>query len=307
MVVEIRIYKRFDTDLVALADAGYSVGVMIKEAVTGYATGNPVYFLLDELTPFDINGKNTVHTRFTISEYDTQTCFLLRNIKRGYRNSFCKSLLRNALIFQNVGIYFSNPALFQLHANNMRMHNVAAFKNTKLCSEYRGVKQVTFLNHTVTSDNTQSMPVNMTPPYGGANYGTYPMGIIQNAPINMPPKKNSRKKTESSSFSNMGGQFSYAPDYMSPDSIPLAYQSMPQASLPAHANPSIEHVPVNDVYPNNSEILLSANTDKHVPKERSEQFNSSAALSDTTASTDPDIELQMADDDELLNKFVDMI
>lgn len=169
MVVEIRLYKQFDTDLVALADAGYSVSSMIKAAVKGYANGYPVHFYIDEIIPFDMNDKKTVHTRFTIPESDKKTCYLLRNIKHGYRNTFCKAVLRNSLIQQNLTGFFAGESLFHLQTLNMQDINIYTYKNLVPCSKIRGsAKQVTFLGRTVT---VERKPIDSAPVFiPGNNY-----------------------------------------------------------------------------------------------------------------------------------------
>ncbi len=137
MVVEIRLYKRFDTDLVALVDAGYPVASMIRDAVVGFSNGSPVNFLLDEPVNFDLNGKVSVHTRFNVPESDERTCYVLRNIKKGYRNTFCKVILRNALIRQSIAGFFADASLSALCDTDTVMTNVYAFQNVVRCSEIR--------------------------------------------------------------------------------------------------------------------------------------------------------------------------
>ena len=144
MVVEIRLYKKNDMDLVALADAGYSIPAMLQEAVIAYANGIPLHFLIDEITPFDKNGKQTIHTRFRIPDSEQNAVFLMKNIKSGCRNSFCKILLRNALIQQNLSGFFARNELLQLQSINVQNINLSAMQNVKLCSSYKSAKQFSF-------------------------------------------------------------------------------------------------------------------------------------------------------------------
>lgn len=142
MIQEIRLYKRYDTDLLALCDAGYSISLMIKDALYGYAHSIPVHIYIDKVVPFDLNKKTSVHTRFTIPDSDLQTCYLLRNIKHGYRNSFCKNILRNALVQQNLAAYFADNGLLRLQADNLQQNNLSALPNLRPCSSYTlGSKQ----------------------------------------------------------------------------------------------------------------------------------------------------------------------
>ena len=137
MVVEIRMYKRFDTDLVALCDAGYSVSTMIRDAIIGYANASPVHFYIDEPVDFDLNGKKNVHTRLDIPNSEQKACYILRNIKHGYRNTFCKMILRNALIQQNLIGFFADQSLAQLQSSNLAGINIYSFPNLIPCSNYK--------------------------------------------------------------------------------------------------------------------------------------------------------------------------
>ena len=78
MTVEIRLYKRFDMDLVSLHDSGYSVSNMIRDAVQAYANGSPIHYYVDEPVQFDLNDKKSVHTRFVVPEADVNTCYMLK-------------------------------------------------------------------------------------------------------------------------------------------------------------------------------------------------------------------------------------
>ena len=134
MNVEIRLYKRFDMDLVSLYDSGYSVANMIRDAVTAYANGSPIHYFIDEPVGFDVNDRSSAHTRFSVPDSDTKTCYMLKKIKHGYRNTFCKIILRNALVQQNLIGFFSDPSLAQLQNANMGDRNLYTLQNVIPCS-----------------------------------------------------------------------------------------------------------------------------------------------------------------------------
>lgn len=135
MVIEIRLYKRYDTDLIALHDAGYCISDLMGKAISGYANGAPVHYLISEAIDFDMNGKQSFRTRFTISNSDTKAIHMLKNIKHGYRNSFCKMVLRDALIFQNLSAYFSDASLLDLHRVRTQNLATASIPNLYICDE----------------------------------------------------------------------------------------------------------------------------------------------------------------------------
>lgn len=110
MNIEIRVYKRYDMDLFALYDAGYPLADMMYKAVAGFAHRQPVRFLTERPVFFDANDKSTFRTRFTVPNSDTATIALLKTIKHGCRSNFCKAVLREALIHQNLTAYFATSA-----------------------------------------------------------------------------------------------------------------------------------------------------------------------------------------------------
>lgn len=137
MNIEIRIYKRYDTDLLSLHDAGYSVTKMMEKAVSSYANGLPCHFFIDEMLPFDMNDKKSVRLRLKFKDNDYNTVNLIRNIKHGYRSNFCKQVLRNSLIQQNLLCYMSDASTFPMHDQNAKNLNQQAFPNLQMCSEYK--------------------------------------------------------------------------------------------------------------------------------------------------------------------------
>jgi hypothetical protein len=153
MVIEFRLYKRFDADLIALCNAGYPISVMIREAVIGYANGYPVHFYVDEVTHFDTVNNKTIRSRFTVPNTDTKTCYMLKHILPSYRNSFVKIVLRNALVQQNLSCFFTDGTLNRLQADNINGRNIYGFSNLSACSTLKSEpKQITFAGQTITVD-----------------------------------------------------------------------------------------------------------------------------------------------------------
>lgn len=111
MIVEIRMYRLFDTDLVSLFDSGYPVALMMKSAIQGYANGTPVHYLVDVPTTIAKSDSRSIHTRLFIPDSDSKSIMLMKGVRKGYRNSFCKMMMRNALINQNLSFYYSGQQL----------------------------------------------------------------------------------------------------------------------------------------------------------------------------------------------------
>lgn len=137
MNIEIRIYKRYDTDLLSLHDAGYSITKMMEKAVSSYANGLPCHFFIDEMLPFDMNDKKSVRLRLKFKDNDYNTVNLIRNVKHGYRSNFCKQLLRNSFVQQNLLCYMANSSTFPMHDRNAKTFNLQAFPDLQMCSSYK--------------------------------------------------------------------------------------------------------------------------------------------------------------------------
>ncbi len=174
MVVEIRLYKRFDTDLVALLEAGYPVAAMMKEAVCGFANGRPVRFFIDEPVSFNPRGKSGAHIRFIVPERDAASCYLLRNITSGYRNTFCKEVLRNSLVQQLLSCFFADPRLNGLCNQDMSGVNLNAIPNLKMGTACKNKTVQTSMPLAGSYYQTPSAPVgNM---FQGYQPGVMPVG-----------------------------------------------------------------------------------------------------------------------------------
>lgn len=137
MVIEFRLYKKFDMDLIALYNMHYPVASMMREAVIAYANGRPLNYLVDEPTVFNADDCDAVHSRFNIPDSDTITCYMLSHIKFRCKNAFVKTVLRNALIQQNLTCFFTDNALNQTHFHNASAKNVQMLPNVIRCSQIK--------------------------------------------------------------------------------------------------------------------------------------------------------------------------
>lgn len=158
MVVETRIYKQFDADLLALHSAGYPVREMMRDSIIAYAAGTPLNYFIDEVIPFDFDDKKTAHMRFSIPDSNEKACYLLKSIRKGYRNCFCKAVLRNALMQINLPAFFNDAALLQLQSINLYYKGASSFQNVVPLSSIRAKKkQVTFGDYSVEHSTGQAV------------------------------------------------------------------------------------------------------------------------------------------------------
>lgn len=157
MTVDVRIYKRFDPDLYALCNAGYPISRMMKEVVTSYAHCEPIFYLVDEAIPLEDQTKQHYHIHFAVSKKDAETTYMLNHIKHKLRNCFCKILMRNALVQQNVVSLFTDPALVQLHNADMSLKNPYRLQNVIPLSQIpKEKREFTFAGQTVAYENTKA-------------------------------------------------------------------------------------------------------------------------------------------------------
>ena len=132
MDIEIRLYKIYDADLISLAAAGYSIATMMRDAIVAYANGAPLHYYIDEVIDADFNIIKTVHTRFSVPASEAKAVYMLKHIKHRSRNMFCKAVLRDALVQQNLLVFFakdSEPYLYPLKDINAINRGVQNFTN----------------------------------------------------------------------------------------------------------------------------------------------------------------------------------
>lgn len=137
MRIEIRIYKSHDTDLMALCDAGYPIRTMLKDALSAYANSVPLRYFTDEVIPYSAAEKKMVHTNIEIPDTDVKTCYMLTHLKRRLRNSFCKAVLRNCLVQQNLTAYFADSSLYAVQQADGAYRNIGSLPGVVPLSSLR--------------------------------------------------------------------------------------------------------------------------------------------------------------------------
>lgn len=116
----VRIYRRYDFDLYTLAVNGYRVDDLIRDSATAYAHEKPFHVYVDRvLPPSAATGKGKILYNITIDKNDKETIDMLRHIVKGFRNNFFKSCARNALLKQNLSMYFPEKEYLRFEKANM--------------------------------------------------------------------------------------------------------------------------------------------------------------------------------------------
>lgn len=126
MTVEIRLYKQYDSDLISIYDAGYPVFDLMTQAVTAYAHGTPLHYLVDIPVRFPEDSR-TVRGHLRIPNSDTGTMRLFKGIQPRFRNAFCKMALRNILVQQQLSCFFADRSLDLLQQQNINSIPITAY------------------------------------------------------------------------------------------------------------------------------------------------------------------------------------
>ena len=149
-IFSVYIYTKDDPDLMAIHEAGYSLGGMIKVVLTGYVYKRPIKLINSQTYPLDLTDKKNFKVTFSIT--DEKIINLLKNIKNRHMSSFCKALLRSSFATPNFAGFFSHNSVYIKHEEDAikeiintipseySIYNISDFKL------HRSVTQITFTN-----------------------------------------------------------------------------------------------------------------------------------------------------------------
>ena len=143
--LDLRFYKRYDVDLIALHKAGAPLGEYIKMALAAYTTGKPFHIFIPFAPDHSFDDRQLLHTSVKIDDPATER--MLLQIKHGYRNSFCKLILRDAIIFQNLSIYSSDPGYRRMERERIARIDPAEIPGTIIAT----------LNQTTTKNTAEKI------------------------------------------------------------------------------------------------------------------------------------------------------
>lgn len=104
MDVVIRIYASYDADLAWLCECGVSMATFAKNVLTSYTYGTDLHYVMPEIKKHSTENNKTLRTRFSVN--DKNVIKVLKNIKPRKKNLFIKTLMRNALVRQNMAAFF---------------------------------------------------------------------------------------------------------------------------------------------------------------------------------------------------------
>ena len=118
--IELRLYKRFDCDLLAIHDLGISISKLASTVLEAYAKGVPVRFFVTGCSYFELDDRRGIHLSFlTKSE---ESAMVIRRIRPGFRNQFVKTLIRNSLVFEPMWPFLASKK--RVREENRRLESV---------------------------------------------------------------------------------------------------------------------------------------------------------------------------------------
>lgn len=115
--VELRMYKRHDADLIMLKGHGVSISKLLVRALDDYTEGKRVKYRLPPPIEAHVNRASTVRYHVKITNPDAEK--LLKSIHRGYRNQFCKMLIRDALDAEPLAIFMADRGVVELERKRL--------------------------------------------------------------------------------------------------------------------------------------------------------------------------------------------
>ena len=127
MRLELRYYKRFDADLLALIECGVNLNRYLPAVLKAYAAGKEIHLYIPFCKSHDLSGEQRIHTSLQINDPDSIR--LLKQVKYGYRNAFCKMLLRDALVYQNFGVFFSRDEYIRKEYGRVKKADLSDMDN----------------------------------------------------------------------------------------------------------------------------------------------------------------------------------
>lgn len=224
MRINLRVYKRWDPDIIALHEAGYPVGIMMKMALINYANGTPLFYYLDEIVPVNIDDRETYHMLISIPNTEKNVVYMMTHLKNRTKSSFVKMVFRNALISQNLGVFFTDPNLQQLSVINNSFRNVGTLKNVVPCSALRNHDTViSIFGKQIAKGRKKAINVNSNPYINMPNSPQIPPISIQAQQISQP-------------------MFNYSPAPIQVPQMPIMQQPVVQTPV---ANPIVVNAPAS--------------------------------------------------------------
>lgn len=131
MRVTIRLYKRYDIDLLSLYhNSAFPFQQHFKDAIRNYIRGTPKKIMIPEPQD-DKFSYETIQFQMTLdAKIDKDIIAWIRNIKNGYKNSILKNIFRNSLS----GVYYYYIMNIH-HADEMQRLNKKTISVTEVEEE----------------------------------------------------------------------------------------------------------------------------------------------------------------------------
>lgn len=105
MYLQLRLYKRFDADLISLQASGISIPSLARMSLKAYTTGEKLCVEIPDISPPRYEEIESLH--FSVAISDRESRRILRAVAPGARNAFCKALIRASLSTIPLAVFFT--------------------------------------------------------------------------------------------------------------------------------------------------------------------------------------------------------
>ena len=130
MMINLRVYSKYDMDLITLHENGISLTNLAKNTLKAYAYGTTVRYRFDNLKYSASDKDRSLRVCFPVT--DPKCLSVLSEIKDGRRNQFLKTLIRNSLIRQNISCFFKDEIFLEKERDIIENENMKWEKTSML-------------------------------------------------------------------------------------------------------------------------------------------------------------------------------
>lgn len=159
MKVEMKLYKSFDADFIALNENGISVPKLMKTVLEGYVRGNKPNIYIPQCKGLSLDGKKRyMHIAIYIDDEKTID-FLKTKIKYRQRSAFIKTLTRSCIITPQVGVYFDNEDTINSQTRFNNELNLEKYENLYIANFDNTIKKVEDEYSDKENTKTNNLPI----------------------------------------------------------------------------------------------------------------------------------------------------
>ena len=137
----INLFTTFDADLISLSAAGISVPYMIRKALEYRVRGKRAHFFVTGCVKYElVSRKRKYHITVKITDEESIR-FLSTQIKPRQRSAFFRTIVREALINQSVGVYLRTNEAIGKEDDFIRHQDINGIENVFILEPKKKIKK----------------------------------------------------------------------------------------------------------------------------------------------------------------------